>query len=79
MPKYVLRLNRCLNKFHKFEGLRILVRVEREIKSVLFLKLSAQEWGGSDLWSSGRRQVVESDGFDVQKLFQCRLAGASAG
>ena len=23
--------------------------------------------------------VVESDVFDVQKLFQCRLAGASAG
>ena len=59
-----------------FEGLRILVRVEREIKSVLFLKLSAQEWGGSDHWSG---RVVESDRFDVQKLFQCRLAGASAG
>ena len=56
------------------EGLGILVRVEREIKSVIFLKLSAQEWG---LICCRRR--VESDGFDIQKMFQCRLAGASAG
>ena len=49
-------------------------------KNKHFFELSAQEWGGLICGRRRRRRVVvESDRFDVQKLFQCRLAGASAG
>ena len=63
-------------KSFTFEGLRILVCIEREIKSFLFLNWAPRNGGGL---ITGRVVVVESDLFGVQKLFRCRLAGASAG
>ena len=72
MPKHVLRFNRCLNKSHIWRFENPGARRTRNKKCRHF-EIERPGMGG--VWFV----VVESDRFDVQKLFQRRLAGTSAG
>ena len=58
------------------QDLSFLGCVESEMKMNRFLNWAPRNGGGRFVVPSGR---VGSDRFVVQKLFQCRLAGASAG